>query len=80
MAKVAAAADDEVDAVGADDGIVEAGDRRIRFEMVGVGVENVEKLVERYHTLGYQVAFKGYANNIQFEAEKFGSERIPNKF
>ncbi|KAF1079912.1 MAG: hypothetical protein GQF41_3810 [Candidatus Rifleibacterium amylolyticum] len=27
-----------------------------------------------------QIAFKGYANNIQFEAIKFGSERIPNKF
>jgi hypothetical protein len=27
-----------------------------------------------------QIAFKGYANNIQFEAVKFGSERIPNKF
>lgn len=27
-----------------------------------------------------QIAFKGYANNIQFEGVKFGSERIPNKF
>ena len=27
-----------------------------------------------------QIAFKGYANNIQFEGVKFGSDRIPNKF
>ena len=80
VAEVAAAADDEIDAVSAADGFVEAGDRRIGLEMVGVGVENVEKLVERYRTIGHQIAFKGYANNIQFEAVKFGSERIPNKF
>lgn len=35
---------------------------------------------ELFTTFVRQIAFKGYANNIQFEAVKFGSERIPNKF